>query len=1313
MLGFSVKQIESGNEFNCALGESGQVKCWGGNDYGQLGYGHTNSLGDSPEESLFRLPFVQVGSRVKKLSLGTNHVCALLVGGDVKCWGHNDHGELGLGHREAVGDDETPSSVGVVSLGQAAVDIVVGWRHSCALLADKSIKCWGYNHFGQLGLGNRSNIGDDELPSSVPVLNFVEDVEQVFAGQARTCALFENMGVKCWGAANRGLLGYPSPHSGVLDISQARFIDFGVPVDQLALGHSHTCAALVTGEVRCFGSNSYGQLGLGHLRRIGDNESLSEENSSSFSDTRRVVTANFSYSASETNPQVLIFNSHPSFARNSIRNRVWNFGDGSMSTDDKPTHRFTGLGPFHVTLTVTDSFGQTATASRRIEIERGNASPYFHGDQVLTLEKSKKHIFHLSSALDLDSSALTYSIVQAPAQGTISGCLGGTNDLSCSYQAPSDFTGEVEFTYRASDGVSESLAVKVILSIVEPSPSILQIASGWRHSCALYENQRVKCWGSNSRGQLGLGHTNTIGDDEKPFSIGFVDVGGPVEQVSIGYGHTCVLLADRSAKCWGGNLYGELGLGHRHDIGDNELSSSISSLNLGEPLRQIVAGTNFTCALTDSGKVKCWGGNNSGQLGLAHGDRVGDEADETSDTFSAIRLGSRAMKISLGASHVCALLKEGRVRCWGSNEQGQLGYGHTHSIGDNEHPFLPGNVPIGARVLDVVAGKSSYTCALLEDRGVKCWGYRNYIGPGHSQNIGDNEWPSSIGSMDLGGAVRSIRLGEDFVCAWMAGGGLKCWGGNYFGQLGLGHNSRHSGWVDIPIAGEDILDFTLGGRYIYVLMEDGRVRSWGANDSGQLGLGHRETIGDNESIALPPDVSVGGVGAPLIARFAYNSYVRASNEVSFDASASYSSAPISRYSWNFGDGSSQSSGQIVSHTFQGSGSYRVILTITDSLGQTDTFSEQVRVKMPNSPPFFTHPREFFAVHQGETASLELMPAKDNDQNTNLTYTLVNAPSRGTLSNCLQGSADLVCDYLPDSSSMENVQFTYKANDGSLDSWEFFTVFLDIKVPRSPMIQISAGDQHVCVLFQNKKVSCWGYNGHGQLGLGHTTSLGSNEFPLFRDFVHMGDQESVGLGEGAVQISSGSRHTCALFESGKVRCWGQNNWGQLGLGHYQHIGDDELPSSVPALHFGQKVIQVNASESYTCVLLEGGGVRCWGGSQGGRLGLGHNRNINDISELTDLPLGQKAKFISAGVGHVCAVLLDGRVKCWGENSQGQLGLGHRRTIGDNESLSALESVDLSERVLRVFTHGSRNTCALFESLGLNCWGAHLLMVEVGG
>ena len=1137
-LGFPVKQIASGNDFNCALGESGQVKCWGNNSFGQLGYGHHEHLGDSPEEVPSRIPFVNIGAAVKKLSLGWGYTCALLEDKTLKCWGRNSFGQLGLGHTQNIGDNEHPFTVEALSLGQDILDVDVNNHHACALLADKNVKCWGHNGSGQLGLGHQSPIGDNELPSSVAALDFTEDVKQIFVGNKHTCALLENHTVKCWGSSGHGILGHFF-YRNVTHIAHTRAIDLGEKIVGMSLGTYQTCVMLQSGGLNCFGENSSGKLGLGHQQNIGDNEFISRRNSSVFPEQGNTIIARFESMVSPMDSKEIAFDASSSFARNSIKSYQWDFGDGFTATTVNSTHTFSQTGSFNVTLTVTDNLDQTAMVSRIVEIENDNKSPYFEGVQKLTLEGGKVHTIYLNHALDYDSASLIYSLVQAPSQGVLSGCLNVTDDLICSYQAPSNFTGEVEFSYKANDGTSDSEVRVVTLRIIENPSSILQVSSKGGHTCALYKNKKLKCWGYNNYGQLGLGHIQNIGDNEALVFLDFVDVGAHVLQVAAGSSHTCVLLGDRSVKCWGYNRYGQLGLGHQSYVGDNELPSSISPLNLSEPIQQVVAGRDFSCALTESGKVKCWGTNYYGQLGLSHTNYIGDEQSETSDTFASVNLGSRAVKIASGFTHTCALLKEGRVRCWGYNNYGELGYGHREIIGDNEYPFLSGNVSVGQKVLDIGLGRD-HTCTLLEDKSVKCWGYRSYIGPGHGQHIGDNELPSSIESIHLGLAVKSLQVGGDFSCALMVNGELKCWGGYGYGydQASLIGNTVANISLD-----RDIFGVFLGDRSTYVVFKDGSVKFWGFNKYGQLGLGHIRHIGDNEPIEFGGEPILGGTGSPLIARFTHDFDTRVSNAINFDASGSYSSSSISNYSWNFGDGSATQTGQTVSHTFAGSGTYTVTLTMTDSSNQIDTFSQTLRIQMPNRPPFFTHPSESFMVYQNETNVLGLMAAQDSDQGTSLTYTLVDAPARGTLSNCLGGTADLTCDYIPDSSSTEDVQFTYKANDGVLDSEEVFTVFLDVEPPRSPIIQVSSGTHHTCVLFQDKKVSCWGRNNFGQLGFGHTQNIGDDETVFARNFLQMNKYQQINkydfvdVGENVLQISAGGNHTCALLESGGIKCWG--------------------------------------------------------------------------------------------------------------------------------------------------------------------------------
>ncbi len=140
------------------------MRCWGDNRFGQLGYGHTHTIGD--DERPWTAGDVPVGAAVTQIAVGAFHACAVLSSGPVRCWGRNNTGAVGSGNPDTIGDDEPASSGGDVSVGGSVAEITAGGDHSCALLTNGKVRCWGLNYFGALGCGHAENIGDDEPPST-------------------------------------------------------------------------------------------------------------------------------------------------------------------------------------------------------------------------------------------------------------------------------------------------------------------------------------------------------------------------------------------------------------------------------------------------------------------------------------------------------------------------------------------------------------------------------------------------------------------------------------------------------------------------------------------------------------------------------------------------------------------------------------------------------------------------------------------------------------------------------------------------------------------------------------------------------------------------------------------------------------------------------------------------------------------------------------------------------------------------------------------------------------------------------------------
>ncbi|MCG8418348.1 MAG: hypothetical protein MJE77_10440 [Proteobacteria bacterium] len=377
--------------------------------------------------------------------------------------------------------------------------------------------------------------------------------------------------------------------------------------------------------------------------------------------------------------------------------------------------------------------------------------------------------------------------------------------------------------------------------------SVTKVAGGRDHTCALLSNKKVRCWGGNTHGQLGYGHTNRIGDDELLVFAGNVNVGGDVVDIVAGWYHTCALLQSGDVRCWGLNNYGQLGLSHRNSIGVIDVPANHPVVNVGGRVVEIAAGVNHTCARLDDGVIRCWGYNAHGQLGYGDGaEDVGD--DEHPASKSPVDVGGTVVELSAGNGHTCARLENGAVRCWGHNSHGKLGNPTlAENIGDNEPPSAAPPVPVGASVRRI-SSANAHTCVITAANNVRCWGANDSgeLGYGDRQSRGDNETPAQAGDVLLENLpVAELVTGSLYTCALLDNGQLRCWGENDNGELGLGHRSSTTTPAIVQIGGEIISSFDLGMDHICVVLASERVRCWGRNSDGQLGYGHTNDLGDS------------------------------------------------------------------------------------------------------------------------------------------------------------------------------------------------------------------------------------------------------------------------------------------------------------------------------------------------------------------------------------------------------------------------------------------------------------------------------------
>lgn len=349
--------------------------------------------------------------------------------------------------------------------------------------------------------------------------------------------------------------------------------------------------------------------------------------------------------------------------------------------------------------------------------------------------------------------------------------------------------------------------------LLSQSPSLItQISAGGAHTCALMFGGKVKCWGKNQNGQLGDG---TTVDRLSPVDV--VGLASGVVEISAGINHTCAVMNSGAVKCWGSNNYGQLGDGTTTDQRTPVVVSGLSS-----GVIDVTAGSTHTCALKSSGAIKCWGNNNLGQLGNG----------TTANSLTPVvipDLSSGVKAISSGDDHTCAITSGGAVKCWGSNAAGQLGDGTT-----TDSPSPVGVYTLSSGVLSISSG-NTHSCAVTSSPAVRCWGSNQSGKLGDGTTI-DRLTPVAPSGFSDGAA--DMAAGQNFTCALKSVGNVKCFGLNDSGQLGDGTTTNRLIRATVTGLTSPALSIsTGGGGHTCALTTAGTAMCWGNNSNGQLGDG--------------------------------------------------------------------------------------------------------------------------------------------------------------------------------------------------------------------------------------------------------------------------------------------------------------------------------------------------------------------------------------------------------------------------------------------------------------------------------------------
>ena len=771
--------------------------------------------------------------RATQIAAGASHTCAVTAVGGVRCWGTGTSGRLGNG---GTGDQSTPvdvrSSAADASPLTGVSAVVAGDAHTCVLMTSGAVKCWGQGQFGRLGNGQVANatapvdvVGVGQSSGGTPLTG----IRSLSAGARHTCAVTTGSGVACWGDGQSGQRGDGT----TLDADAPAMVtgwtaDLGGPgqVVQVVAGDEYTCALLTGGAVACWGFGADGEMGNGaatsHLLPV------------------RVIGVGGGRDARAV--QISAGSLHVCARTAGGGVKCWGgggqgqIGNGS-SVDATSAEDVVGV-------------GGVSTLTGVAEVAAG-------GDETCA--------------------RTTGGAVRCWGAGT-RGQLGDGTTTSVQ-NTPVPVTGAAE---------------------------VGSLAVGGQHACATDADGGVQCWGYNAGGQLGDGGTAnqttpvatrtsgpqagfpatiTVGVTDGVRSAGtsvtLTEASAP--RVRYGADHFGVGSASQqiTPTVGGGSgtptfaFSGTLPTGVSFNASTGTFTGPLAS-DWGERVTQVVSGYDHACALTTGGTVKCWGNNDSGQLGdgtypaVRNSPAPVDVAGFGTGTLSGV------VQIAAGGENTCAVLVAGRVACWGRSNFGVIGNNTTINSGVASvqatpayvHTSADDSTPLG-EVTQVSV--SFYSACAVASGGVKCWGWNG------AGQLGDNTTtnrPTPVSVVGVGASgtlsgIAQVAVGTAHACARTSGGEMRCWGDNNSGKLGNDDltETDTSTPVNVVASSGDptvltaVAQMTAGDEHTCAATISGGGKCWGRTAEGAVGDGRGAgLIGNGDPTPEVAPVSVLGIG---------------------------------------------------------------------------------------------------------------------------------------------------------------------------------------------------------------------------------------------------------------------------------------------------------------------------------------------------------------------------------------------------------------------------------------------------------------------
>ena len=771
-----------------------------------------------------------------------------------------------------------------------------------------------------------------------------------------------------------------------------------------------------------------------------------------------------------------------------------------------------------------------------------------------------------------------------------------------------------------------------------------------------------------------------------------------IVKVSNGSYHSFGLTSDGRIYAWGRNTSGELGIGTTLARSNVPIAVKTTGTPMdGKVVKQVEGGGRYegshSIALASDGTVYTWGLNQYGQLG--NNTTTNSRSPIAVQVAGTPLAGKTIVQIAAGADHSLALDSDGALYAWGSNAYGQLGNGTTTNSSVPVAVKIAGTPLAGKTIVQIAAG-ANHNMVLTSDGAVYTWGwnYHGQLGNNTKTNSNTIVAVQTISTPIAGKKIVKIAAGQGHSLALTDDGRVYTWGRNDTGQLG--NNATTDAMLPVavtvtgtPMSNKTIVEIASGARHSLAIDSSGKVYAWGHNGSGQLGNNSTVNALTPVAVQAPADKNI----------------IQVSGSGWLGASSSALASDGTVYSWGRGF-----DGQLGDGTNNDS-SVPVITTIN-------------LVDTPSTP---TH----VMAKPGDTTAIISWQAPIVSGGQNITgyvlqYQAVGASSWTTINVAAAATSHTITGLTNDQTYRIRLAAKITAGTGDFSNVVLVTPHAKPTITNvSPAIGPVAGGQNVTLtgtnfILKSKKIMqtvngngyslalsadgtvyTWGRNEYGQLGNGVTAT--NSPVP-----VAVKTAGTPMEGKTIVQISAKVWYALALASDGTVYSWGFNSWGQLGNGTSGTANNASAPVAVKTAGTpmeGKTIVQVAAGATHSLALATDGTIYAWGKNEYGQLGNDSTTNspVPVAVKTAGTPMDGKTIIqIHAGYEHSLALASDGTVYAWGRNNSGQLG---KNDATDTHIPAAVQTLGtpMAGKVIVQLAAGNSQSMALASDGTVYTWG----------